>query len=415
MSIFTRKKTLIMLTFIMQINVIWAYSPYSNQELDQLEKEFIEQINNSNSLLRNPLASQYINSLGKRLADAGKMPAPHFFIVKANDINAFAGPGGYIGINTQLILTTESESELAGVMAHEMAHVQQHHLYRMIEYQKHMQVPKLASLLAALALGMVDPTLGSGALMATMSGFVQNDISLVRSHEKEADRIGINLLTKAQINPQGMAAFFQKMQQNSRLYYNNIPSILRTHPIDADRIAEAEDRIQNLKHHKYHESHDYQLFKELIRVSTTKNYQSLLNFYKKDCIKTSNQDACSYGYAQTLLKTNDFKKAELILKDLAYKKPDNLYYKIALADTYIGLKLNNKALSILQELHANFPEAYAVTTNLADVLLHSNKPAKAASILLVAHRTYKQDISVCLKLARAQALSGQKEYAYFTQ
>ena len=107
----------------------FALSPYSTRELEELEKEFIQHINQSDSVERNPLANQYINHLGKRLARFAHIPTPYFFIVKSKEINAFAGPGGYIGINSQLILTTQNESELAAVMAHEIAHVRLHHLY----------------------------------------------------------------------------------------------------------------------------------------------------------------------------------------------------------------------------------------------------------------------------------------------
>ena len=161
------------------------------------------------------------------------MPTPYFFIVKSNEINAFAGPCGYIGVNSQLILATANESELAAVMAHELAHVRQHHLYRMIEHQKQMRIPMLASMLASIALGVLNPTAGTGAMMAALSGFAQDSINYVRSNEKEADRIGIDMLIKSGQDPRGMASFFKKMQENARYYYtDNIPAILRSHPLD---------------------------------------------------------------------------------------------------------------------------------------------------------------------------------------
>ena len=201
--------TLLLLTLP---DLTWAFSPYSNSELDELEKQFIQQINQSSSVIRTPLANQYINHLAKVLALHGQLPAPYFFIVKSNEINAFAGPGGYIGVNTQLILASDNESELAAVMAHEMSHVRQHHLYRMIEHEKQMQVPMLASMLASIALGVINPALGSGALMGSITGFAQDNINFVRSNEKEADRIGIDMLIKSGLDPRGMANFFKKMQ-----------------------------------------------------------------------------------------------------------------------------------------------------------------------------------------------------------
>ena len=261
-----------------------AFSPYSTRELEELEKEFIQIINQSDSIERDALANQYINHLGKKLARLAHMPTPYFFIVKSNEINAFAGPGGYIGINTQLILATDNESELAAVMAHEIAHVRLHHLYQRIEHEKQMRIPLLASLLASAALGVVNPTLGSGALMASMTGFAQDNINFTRANEKEADRIGIGMLIKSGLDPRGMAGFFKKMQQNSRYYYTaNIPAILRTHPLDEERIAEAENRSQNLGEKQYTDSLNYRLFKELIRVSVTNNNKQLLDYYQIQC------------------------------------------------------------------------------------------------------------------------------------
>lgn len=237
-------------------------------------------------MARNPLASQYINRIGKNLAHAGHIKTPDFFIVKSNEINAFAGPGGHIGINSQLILTTSSESELAGVMAHEIAHVRLHHLYRMIEHQKQMRIPMLASMLASAALGVINPTIGMAGMMGALTGFSQDNINFTRSKEKEADSIGIDMLIKAGYNPHGMAAFFKKMQENSRYYYTaNIPAILRTHPLDADRIAEAENRTSQYSPQKYSDSLEYPLFKELIRTTVIRDPKTLLDYYEHQCNK----------------------------------------------------------------------------------------------------------------------------------
>ncbi len=209
-------KTLKIYLFLMLYGLstgLWAFSAYSNRELEQLEKQFVEQINQSDSVIRIPLANEYINHLGKTLALHGELKAPYFFLVKSNEINAFAGPGGYIGINSALILASANESELAAVMAHEMAHVRLHHLYQMIEHQKQMRIPMLASMLASIALGVINPTLGSGALMATLTGFSQDNINFVRSNEKQADSIGIDMLIKSGLDPHGMASFLEKCKK----------------------------------------------------------------------------------------------------------------------------------------------------------------------------------------------------------
>ena len=401
---------------LMVPDLSWAFSPYSTRELEQLEKEFIEQINLADNVIRDPLASQYINHLGEILARNGQLPQPYFFLVNSGEINAFAGPGGYIGVNSQLILATANESELAAVMAHEMSHVRLHHLYRMMEHQKQMRIPMLASLLASIALGVVNPTLGSGALMASLTGFAQDNINFVRSNEKEADRIGIDMLIKSGLDPRGMAEFFKKMQQNSRYYYTaNIPAILRTHPLDEDRIAEAESRSLHLAKKQYIDSVDYRLFKELIRTIVTEDSKQLLDYYQRQCRKNNSEIACQYGYILTLLKVNQNAQAQERLTLLLHQFPDNLYFVIAMSQADIGRKQYDQAVKRLGELEANYPENYAAIISYAQSLIEDNKPEKAASILLKGSRKFPSDLIMCEQLARAEAANHRKDYAYFTE
>lgn len=392
-----------------------AYSPYTNSELDDLEKQFIQQINQSDSVIRIPLANQYINHLGQKLARQGQLQPPVFFLVKSPEINAFAGPGGYIGINSQLILASGNESEMAAVMAHELAHVRQHHLYQMIEHEKQMQIPKLASLLASIALGVVNPVLGSGAMMGSLTGFAQDNINYIRSNEKEADRIGIDMLTKSGLDPRGMAGFFKKMQMSTRYYYtDNIPAILRTHPMDDDRIAEAENRTSRLTQKTYPDNPDYHLFKELIRNAVSSNPEQLMSYYPGECMKHNTAAACQYGQVLTLLSSNQYTKAKTGIQPLLNQEHDNLFYNIAMARAEIGNREYTEATARMRELQANYPDNYAASVEYAQVLMSAGKAEQAASILLKASRVFKNDLPLCEQLARAQADSLRKDYAYFT-
>ncbi len=392
-----------------------SYSAYSNDELDQLEREFVQQINQSDSVIRNPLAVEYITHLAKQLAEHGDIAQPVFFIVNSKEINAFAGPGGYIGVNSQLILATENESELAAVMAHEMAHVRQHHLYRMLEHQKQMRIPMLASLLASMALGMINPTLASGALMGSLTGFAQDNINYVRSNEKEADSIGIDMLIKSGLDPRGMAGFFKKMQLNSRYYYtDNVPAILRTHPLDEERIAEAENRSVHLAHKSYIDNLDYRLFKELIRIEVAKDDKQLLDFYAHQCTKSTPSTACQYGYVLTQLQLNQNQQAISHLNPLIEQNPNNIFYAIAMANADEASRRSNNAVTRLSELQHNFPDNYAVLMEYGDALLDANQPGQAANLLLKGRRTFKHDLPLCNALAKAQAANHDNGYAYFT-
>ena len=395
-------------------SLTYAFSPYSNRELDQLEKEFVEQINQSPLIIRDPLAKQYIHHLGERLAQHGGLTTPDFFIVTSNEINAFAGPGGHIGINTQLILASDNESELAGVLAHEMAHVRLHHLYRMLEHEKQMKIPMLASLLAAIALGIINPAIGTGALMATLGGFAQSDINFVRSNEKEADRIGIDVLNKSGLDPRGMANFFKKMQLNTRYYYtDNIPTILRSHPLDADRIAESESRTASMKFSPQHNELDYQLFKVLIYTTVLTDNKTAIERYKT-CAQKDRNAICRFGYALVLMNINQYNQAEQILQQLSLEEPDNLYYAIMLSRTQNSNQHAQIAMDKLQTLLVTHPDNYAILSALAESAMSANAPNKAAAILLKTSRLFPRDLSICESLARAEAANRRKNYAYFT-
>ncbi|WP_131781874.1 M48 family metalloprotease [Legionella gresilensis] len=412
----TIKTLLLIVSLQLSTYSSYALTPYSNKQLEELEKEFIQKINQSDSIVRNPLANQYINHLGKQLAKFDQSSAPYFFIVKSDEINAFAGPGGYIGINSQLILATDNEGELAGVMAHELAHVRLHHLYRLLEHEKQMRIPLLASLLASVALGAVNPTLGSGALMASMSGFAQDNINFIRANEKEADRIGIKMLLGSGLNPHGMADFFRKLQQHTRYFYTaNLPAILRTHPLDDDRIAEAENRTNHIKSKNYTDTLDYHLFKELIRTIVAQNPQHLLNYYQHECRRHSSNVACQYGHAVTYLRMDNYKQAQARLTQLLNVDGNNLFYQIAMAQAEAGNKQFIAALKRLQELQLNYPENYAVLMAYAQTLRQAGQPKDAVTILLKGFRQFQNNLPLCEELAQAQAAAQQKGYAYFTE
>lgn len=399
-----------------QTQEVLAFSAYSNKELEDLEKQFVQQINLAGNVIRLPLAEQYINQLGRQLAQAGHMKAPYFFIVISNEINAFAGPGGHIGVNTQLILASETENELAAVMAHEMSHVRLHHLYQMIEHQKNMRVPMLASVLAAAALGVLNPTLASGALMASLTGLAQDNINFVRSNEKSADRVGIGMLAEAGFDPRGMAGFFRKMQQSMRYYYtDNVPAILRSHPLDEERIAEAENRCSQWKVKNHQSSEAYGLFKELIRVTSSNGGKALQDYYHVRCAAHPSDQACIYGQALLLTKNNQFHQANILLEKLLLLSPNNEYYLVAHADSLQGEGRGNEAVLELARYREKDPDSYAITMAYAQALLFTNHADKAVSVLLKATWERKNDLTLCLKLAEAQAASHQTGYAYFTE
>src|SRR3569833_3076759 len=218
-----------------------AISPLQEQRMGA---DFMRALRSSVKIIEDPEITEYIQSLGYRLlAHADPQPYPYtFFIVADTSINAFAGPGGYIGVHSGLILASESESALASVLAHEIAHVTQHHLLRAIDKSNRLALPAPAALIAALILAGQNAQLGQAALATTLASGAQAGINFTRAHELEAGRVGLPILAGAGFDPRSMPAFFEQLQQATRFYESGAPELLRTHPVTTSRIADARAR-----------------------------------------------------------------------------------------------------------------------------------------------------------------------------
>ena len=212
-------------------------------------------------VLEDPLVDGWLDGLGFRLAAASDTPRQsfRFFMMRDRQINAFATLGGYIGMNAGLVLTAEQESEVAGVLSHEIAHVSQRHVLRAVERAQRDQVPILLAMLGAIAVAQSMDSdrpgdssadnASAAAVHGAMALMQQRQIDYTRSNEHEADRIGIQTLSRAGYDPSGMADFFERMQ---RAYRGNsggfqVPEYLRTHPVTTTRISEARQRAEQLQ------------------------------------------------------------------------------------------------------------------------------------------------------------------------
>jgi predicted Zn-dependent protease len=200
---------------------------FSPEEEKRLGEAFYRNLHQHVKISQDPEIQDYIASLGGRLVTHSDMANRtfHFFVVVQPNINAFAGPAGYIGVNSGLILATQSESELAAVLAHEIAHVTQHHLQRAFAAARRMTLPLAAATLAAILIGTQTPELGQAAIIAVQAGSLQHQINFTRSHEQEADRVGIQLLAESGFDPRSMPLFFERLQQSSRFFWARYPRI----------------------------------------------------------------------------------------------------------------------------------------------------------------------------------------------
>ncbi len=210
---------------------------------------FLRSLYDRHAVIEDPILNQWLTRLGQYLAQYADTPEPvTFLLIDSPEINAFAGPGGVIGIHTGLILAAHSTDEVAGVIAHEIGHVHQHHLLRRLAHSDRDTLTSLATVLAALLIGQQDPQAGMAVFYAGNALNLRAQLSHSRSDETEADAQGLQLLYAAGYRPEAMADFFELLYQRSERNIKDIPEILRTHPVSQHRLAAAKDRLEALKY-----------------------------------------------------------------------------------------------------------------------------------------------------------------------
>ncbi len=357
-------------------------SPIEEKELGDA---FFRRLHSAITINNDPEIQQYIQAVGQKLATNSDTPGTpfHFFVVIDKGINAFAGPGGYIGINSGLIITTDSESEMASVMAHEIAHVTQRHLYRAFEAASQLSLPTAAAMLAAILLGTQNAELGMAALTAIQAGSIQMQINFTRSNEQEADRIGMQTLVESDFDPRGMPEFFLRLQQSSRYYGKGIPEFLRTHPVTVSRIADTRGRAEKFPYRQYPDSIDYLLIRAKLRVNTLGNNDDIVRFFsvRKNQGTPEQRAVARYGLGLIAIKKQQFKQAEQNFQQLVKEFPNQPQYALALAKTALDARQYKVALERYRQAQQNFPRNSAVKLEYITSLLKSGHAKQAYQAL----------------------------------
>ena len=358
----------------------------SPQQEKALGEAFFRSLQGRIEINQDAEIQQYIETIGSRLVASSDSPGIpfHFFVVLDNNINAFAGPGGYIGINSGLLLQTDSESELASVMAHEVAHVTQRHLYRSYEASSRLSIPTLAATLVAILIGTQSPELGQAALIALQAGSIQYQINFTRDNEQEADREGIQTLVKANYDPNGMPAFFEKLQQASRYYGQGIPEFLRTHPVTASRIADTRGRAEQYPYRHYPDSIAYQLIKTKLQVHASPNLNNTKKIFQKlQHQGTAQQRAVAlYGSGLTDIKLQHFDAARTTFNRLIKLYPEQPHFAMARAHTAYQAKDYPRALALFKKASQIFPNNQPIKIEYLSASLKTGHPEMARDLLL---------------------------------
>jgi predicted Zn-dependent protease len=342
-----------------------------------------------------------------------------FFAVRDPSLNAFALPGGFIGVHTGLVLAAQSESELASVLAHEIGHVSQRHIARMIGDQKQDSLLPLAGLLVGLLAARTSPDLAGAAIMGGTGLAAQRQLSFGRDAEREADRLGLNLLNGSGFEVNGMVNFLGRLQAASRSRNDNLPSYLRTHPLTTERIADIEARIRNLSYRQRVDSPDFLLVKARLRVLQDDTLQGL-----RDATTLFNEQlrlgnrlqvlGAKYGLAMIALRQADAARAKALLAeiDADVQRQPALPESPAVRSLQIDQKLAARdavgAFAIANEARQRFPLSRAIAMQYADCLIAKGDKEVAVAFLRDQAQLYRQDAGVQRALARAYAEQGKK-------
>jgi predicted Zn-dependent protease len=339
-------------------------------------------------LIDDPELSDYIQSIGLQLSSQSEQQPAHSFqfsVVRDNEINAFALPGGFVCVNSGLVLATRNENELAGVIGHEIVHVTQRHIARSIIAQSRNGIMSAAAMLAAILLGAAgggDAAIAGVAAAQTVA--LQNQMSFSRAEETEADNIGIALVARSGFDPNGMWQFFEVLERlNGSRNEADIPAILRNHPVTNERIAETRARAVLMTPTTHHDSLSYALMRERIRVLMTpagENPREYYHFSEKDESKAPIEKL--YGKAIADIQAHDAKDAVRILKSLVEHNSAVIQFHTALGQALVEAGDDRGAVAALAHASELFPRNIPVTIRYAQALMTAGDAKTAHNVLL---------------------------------
>ena len=363
------------------------------------------------SYVDDPEINDYLNRLGGRLVQASANPAGdfHFFAIRDASINAFAMFGGYIGVNTGTILTAQTESELAGVIAHEIAHVTQNHLARQIAREKQTTIPSMIAMAVGVLAARANSSVAAATVMSAQAGIVQAQLAYSRDFEREADRAGYQTLDKANFDVRGMGDFFERLQKSGRLYDSNAPVYLRSHPLTVERISDIQNRVQNSPYRQVVSDLDFHLVRAKLRAQLGTPREAVAEFETQLAErKYVSQPAARYGLAVALLRAKDVAAAQRqidALRALDLSSP-------LLAGLFAEMRSSAGDAAGAQALYRSalqrFPQAKSLVYAYADSLYAARQYDAAVRFIEAQLQASSGDYKLHGALAKTYAAQGKR-------
>jgi len=379
-------------------------SPLQEQAIAE---QILREVAVSDDVLQDIEVIDYLQSLGARLVANGpdKRQKFNFFVVKDSSINAFAMPGGVIGVHTGLILSANSESELASVLGHEIGHVTQHHLARMLASQKYDTFKNIAGLALALLMARSNPQLASGALTTASAVGVQNQLDYTREHEREADRIGLQILDGGGFDVRAMPNFFTTLQRGTRFAEGSAPSFLRTHPLTAERIADVTNRVEQMPYRQVADSLEFQFVRAKLRA-TFADPQTAISLFQQNIRehRYTNEAVEHYGLAVALLRKNAFIELERELAWLKKNAPPHAMIETLSARMEVARNNPQQAARKYAAALKQYPDNRALIYGYAEHFLAIKQAARAVQLVSDKQALYPDDAYLYDLLAKAYAM-----------
>jgi predicted Zn-dependent protease len=399
-----------------------SYGSLPQAEEQRLGTLFMQQVRQSIPIIKDPVLNHYINALGKTLVSNSTEHQRRFdfFIIDSADINAFAGPAAHVAVNAGTILLAKNEDELAGVMAHEISHVSQHHLARAMEKARGSTLTALATVAAAIIIGSATGhgDAAMGGLMAAQTLTMESQLGYSRDNEREADRIGIQVLHKSHYNPQAMPHFLKRMSKQQIDLLDGRFSYLRTHPVNEERIADAKSRADHYPAHDYTKRLTFHLMQMRLLALSGQYTPTKLQHFSDDENGTNAEKSLAkrYGHALLLQRGAKFSAAENEMRALFKAHPENHLFALSLADIYISEHNLAAALQLLEKAQSLEPDYPPLLLSYAEVLLQQNNAEKALQLLDRYVKDHNNnDVDILQQLAIAQAKNGHVSHAYLTR
>ncbi len=384
-------------------------SMFSSQQEYQLGRGWLMAFRNQAPVISDPLLTDYLEYLIYNLASYSQLKDRRLELVVVDNksMNAFAVPGGVVGVHNGMFLYAQNEDQMASVLSHELAHLSQRHFARSVEKQKGSSITNLAALLGALVIAATaGGDAGMAAIMATQAAAMEAQLRYSRQNEQEADRIGMLTMVNADLDPMSVATMFEQMQRSSR-YYSRPPEFLLTHPVTERRISDARGRAIRYPKRQPKDNFEYHLMQARVQFYFEKNVNASIKRFRteiKDDPKYAN--AHRYGLVLALTEAVRLEEAQRELDLLLENDPDRITYLVAQSELWVAAGKPRQAIALLERQLEYNPDNYPLTMSYYQALLRAGDKKGAEAVLTAQSERRPTDPQLWYELAEIRGLTG---------